>query len=227
MEALKITVETDAYIYTHNEINPETQYCWVVLHGYGQLASNIIRKFEHLDNKNFVIAPEGLSHFYWSMGKSIVGASWMTKMHRLEEIERFSTYLLKVYALFIASLPSNVRIIWVGFSQGGATLMRLLHNALLRGVHLRADEILLWGSSIPEDIDYQVFSNFFNTHFTKNLDKKIHYFIGNEDEFISLSQLEAIEEFAYKNQIPLDIHLFEGKHEILVNELEKWRKAFL
>ena len=60
MKELKITVQTDAYIYTHGEINAETQYCWVVLHGYGQLASNIIRKFEHLDDKNFVIAPEGL-----------------------------------------------------------------------------------------------------------------------------------------------------------------------
>lgn len=227
MKELKITVQTDAYIYTHGEINTNTQYCWVVLHGYGQLASNIIRKFEHLDNKNFVIAPEGLSHFYWRMQKSIVGASWMTKMHRLDEIQRFSEYLQRVYDMLVAPLPENVRIIWVGFSQGGATLLRLLNEAILRGVNLRVDDMLLWGSSIPEDIDYQVFSDFFNSHFSEKTGKKIHYFVGNEDEFISFSQLEELEKFVYDNQIPIKINLFEGKHEILVTELEKWRKDYL
>jgi predicted esterase len=227
MKELKITVQTDAYIYTHGEINANTQYCWVVLHGYGQLASNIIRKFEHLGSENFVIAPEGLSHFYWSMQKSIVGASWMTKMHRLDEIARFSEYLQTVYNMLVAPLPETVRIIWVGFSQGGTTLMRLLHHAILRGVDLRVDEMLLWGAGIPEDIDYQIFANFFDTHFSEKTGKTMHYFVGNEDEFISLSRLEVLEKFVYTHQIPMKIHLFEGKHEILVPELEKWRNGYL
>lgn len=224
MNEIKISVQTDAYIYTQGKLHEKTKFCWVVLHGYGQLASNIIRKFEHLDEQNFVIAPEALSHFYWRLGEATVGASWMTKAHRLNEIERFSQYLRQVYDMYLADLAADVRIIWVGFSQGATTLFRFFQHELLRGVDFRCHEILIWGARLPEDIDYQLFLAYCNTHF---IGKNIHFFIGNNDEFITENRLYDFENFAITHKIPFQFHLFEGRHEILVSELEKWRKNFL
>ena len=53
---------------------------WVVLHGYGQLASRFLRGFESIASRTrLVVAPEGLSRFYPDAGAGKVGASWMTK----------------------------------------------------------------------------------------------------------------------------------------------------
>ena len=69
-------------------------HVWFVLHGYGQLASALLRNFEGLANPSrLIVAPEGLSRFYVDpiasgpAARRRVGASWMTREDRLIEIE--------------------------------------------------------------------------------------------------------------------------------------------
>ena len=94
---------------------------WVVLHGYGQLASRFLRGFESIATPTrLVVAPEGLSRFYLDAGAGRVGASWMTKEDRAHEIEDYLAYLAQVRAALIPPVPLTI----LGFSQGVATAAR-------------------------------------------------------------------------------------------------------
>ena len=92
MQTHQIKFPRTAHYYTHGAAPVDCQHLLFVLHGYGQLASKMIYKFDQLDANYLVVAPEGFSRFYWNEKRGIVGASWMTKLDRLEEIEDYSNY---------------------------------------------------------------------------------------------------------------------------------------
>lgn len=61
----ELTFQFKARYFTAGEVTQQTKHIWFVLHGYGQLADNFIRKFEVIQSpETVVIAPEGLSRFY-------------------------------------------------------------------------------------------------------------------------------------------------------------------
>ena len=216
----KIKVEKTAHYYTLGEPSAATRYFWFVTHGYGQLASNIIRKFENLDKtEHFIVAPEALNRFYWDMRKGIVGANWMTKQDRLDDIEDYTRFLTQVFEHFRNKLPDNVKIILLGFSQGCATQLRWLLSksadteggALLPHFH----QLILWGGLLPEDIDYQPFKGYFQ-------DKKISFVCGDKDEFINAEKINWHLDFAKNQGLMMNYVPFEGKHEILTEVLESF-----
>ena len=60
---------------------------WIVLHGYGMLSEYFVKKFECIINETtLVIAPEATNRFYLANNYTRVGASWMTKLDREQEI---------------------------------------------------------------------------------------------------------------------------------------------
>ena len=64
--------------------SPEAAETWLVLHGYGQLASRFLRSFAVANRPGrLILAPEGLSRFYTSRDPSRVGATWMTREARV------------------------------------------------------------------------------------------------------------------------------------------------
>lgn len=209
MQHHKLKVSKTAHYYTIGEPTERVKYFWIVAHGYGQLASRIIRKFEIFDtDEHFIFAPEALNRFYWKFQTNEVGASWMTKNDRLDEIEDYSDYLTGLYEHFTELLPKDVKIILFGFSQGCATQVRWI----LRGCP-RFDCLILWGGLLPEDIDYQPFGDYFST-------KKLFFVVGNNDEFINQNRIDWHLDFAKKHHLNMDYILFEGKHEVLTPVLE-------
>ena len=117
---------------------------WVVLHGYGQLASRFLRGFESIATPTrLVVAPEGLSRFYLDAGAGKVGASWMTKEDRAHEIEDYLAYLEQVRAALIPPVPLTI----LGFSQGVATAARWAVATAPAPVRL-----ICWGGLVPEEI---------------------------------------------------------------------------
>ncbi len=210
MQHHKLKVSKTAHYYTVGQPIEGVKYFWFVTHGYGQLASHIIRKFEIFDfAEHFIVAPEGLNRFYWQFQTNKVGASWMTKEDRLDEIEDYSNYLTDLFEHFQAHLSPNVKIILFGFSQGCATQIRWLLRRLPK-----FDNLILWGGLLPEDIDYQPFKDFLSN-------KKIHFIVGNDDEFINQKRIDEHLDFAKNQNIEMDYTLFEGKHEILTPILEE------
>jgi predicted esterase len=207
----KFSVRKTAHVYSHGTISPTTEHLWFVFHGYGQLASNILRKFTHLDpSVHCIVAPEALNRFYWRFPNGEIGASWMTRQDRLDEIEDYTTYLTDVYATFSAEIPPSVKIHFLGFSQGCATVIRWLcsRKQPTGAAPIRFDRLILWAGILPDDIDYQQFSDIFG-------DKTLEFVCGDADEFISAKGIEKHLNFAQKHGLKMQFTPFVGKHEIL------------
>jgi len=201
--AHKIKVEKTAHYYTIGTPGPHIKNFWIVCHGYGQLASNLIRKFTSIDDgTTFILAPEGFSRFYWKGVYGDVAASWMTKQDRLDEIADYARYLTKLYNTFIPQLPDNVCINLLGFSQGCATQCRWIMREFPKYHHL-----ILWAGLLPEDLDYTPFHDYFNS-------KKTIFVYGKNDQYVTPERLQWQEDFSKAQGINFEVHTFEGKHEI-------------
>ena len=191
--------------FTHGDIKKATNLL-IVLHGYGQLAEHFIRKFQQLPEEYYIVAPEAMHHFYLNGSSGRVGASWMTKEARINNINDNNEYLnnlldtLKTEKVFSKCLV-------LGFSQGGATVARW--NAQRNDI----DQLILWASVFPPDLEESSVGN----------NKNGTFVIGNNDEFYdAAAQAKEIENY---KKLGFEILTYEGKHDIdamtLRNLLEK------
>ena len=134
---------------------------WVVLHGYGQLAAPFIGGFDAIDDgSRLIVAPEALSRFYEGsveervrrQGEQVVGASWMTKEARLDDIADNLTYLDAVHTWCRERLRESgggsPPLTVLGFSQGGATTSRWVASG-----SAAVARHIVWGSTLPSDAD--------------------------------------------------------------------------
>jgi len=126
---------------------------WILCHGYGQLAERFLARCAALDDgRRLIVAPEGLSRFYVAgVGgpDSKVGASWMTREDRLNEIEDYVAYLDAVHAAVVrAAGAADAKLHVLGFSQGTATAARWA----VRGKS-RVQRLVLWAGLLPPEID--------------------------------------------------------------------------
>jgi len=143
----QLSVPRTARYHTLGEPDGDWRELWFVLHGYGQLAARFLSEFEPVSApRRLIVAPEGLSRFYLGGTAGRVGASWMTREGRAEEIGDYVGYLDALYARFVAG-RADVRLGLLGFSQGTATAMRW---AALGGPI--AHRVILWGGGVPPDL---------------------------------------------------------------------------
>ncbi len=198
---LQITVP----YYTWGTPSHQTKNFWVVCHGYGQLAQYFIRRFDILDPlSHYVVAPQGLSRFYLDNSYQKVGASWMTRIDRSQEILRQQVYLNQVLEKEFSNHPfDHVKVNLLGFSQGVATITRW---AALQQINF--DLMVLWAGSFPKDISHDAFDYL-------KPQAEIWAVVGNQDPYLNALQLEIEEKRlrdVFKDQ--LKTKLFEGKHEM-------------
>lgn len=179
----------------------------VVLHGYGQLANYFIRKFDGLGEHVFVVAMEGLHRFYLKGAGGRVGASWMTKESRLNDIIDNQHYLEKTVTPFLAS-NQFINKTLLGFSQGGATAARYFFEK-----NPSFNHFVLWASVFPPDleVDQEILS-------TKTSETKCTFVIGSNDEFFdSEAQNEVLKFYETKN---FETLIFDGNHDIDLKSLK-------
>src|SRR5205823_13318367 len=101
---------------------------WFVLPGYGQLAAQLIGIFGAVnDGTRLIVAPEALNRFYVAGVETApaaergVGATWMTREDRLNEIDDYVAYLDEVSSAVLDRLRgqgSVPGVLLLGFSQG-------------------------------------------------------------------------------------------------------------
>ncbi len=204
MKEYSFNIEKTTRYYTLGELDHSDKILFV-LHGYGQLPQFFIRKFQSLVDKGyFVVAPEGPHRFYLEGTSGRVGASWMTKEARLDDIEDNLMYLKKLVESFV-KIKEFKKISLLGFSQGGATATRFYEKH-----HTYFDLCVLWASVFPNDVPFQNLSNYSGFHFVVGMEDP--YFTKESiDEYISLYQSYGIK-----------THTFQGKHNIndeLLNQL--------
>lgn len=210
MQRHEIPVRKSATYYTLGKPGPDTRRFWIVCHGYGQLADAFLANFRMLDTgSDVVVAPEGLNHFYKKGFAGEVGATWMTRLHRLSEIEDNAIYLQAIYDLFLPQLPPDVHIILLGFSQGTATVCRW---AMRCRPHFH--DLVLWAGLPPEDIDYAAERAYFSS-------KNLYLLYGSEDPFLTPDRLAMVQEIEAKNDIDFQEKTFEGGHEMLEHVLRE------
>lgn len=203
MQHHELKVQRTAHYYTLGEANQQTRYFIIACHGYAQLARHFLRRFDGLANeKTFILAPEGLSRFYWKGLTGDVVSSWMTKENRLAEIEDYTNYLQTLYDHYRVQLPQDVRIQLFGFSQGCATQCRWL---MAKQPHFH--DLILWAGLLPEDIDYRQQSDYL-------ADKHIFQIYGTQDEYLKPDIVKWYKGFVHSQNIDLQIFTYEGKHEV-------------
>lgn len=196
-------------MYTYgNDTDPE--HIWIALHGYGHLAQYFIKKFNTLHKDiHYVICPEGLSKFYLEGAAGRVGASWMTKYEREDEIRDYIHYIDEVYQTFVKPVSQSkaIKIHVIGFSQGGATASRWYTHT---SNHI--DNLFLWGSIFPPDMEIEKI---------QGKQVPIQVLLGDTDIYLPLNEREAV--YSKLNKLGLEYSVLEynGGHDILPDPLEK------
>ncbi len=199
-----IAVQRTARYFTYGELSEQTKYIWFALHGYAMLASSLIKRMQVLNPKeHFVVAPEGLSRFYWNGfgGKPV--ASWMTSEDRLNEIKDYIAYLNQLYQHIIPQVPaSTFKINALGFSQGTATAARWLASD-----QCHIDHMIFWAGPLPHDVDWDKSLAIFNA-------AKVMFVLGTQDQFIKEEHWLDHQEKMNKLGLSYETMTFEGKHEL-------------
>jgi len=193
------TSKTQRY-FTHGDLKKATKLL-IVLHGYGQLAEHFIRKFHQLPENYYIVAPEAMHHFYLNGSSGRVGASWMTKEDRINNITDNNEYLNNLVD-FLQTENEFSELLVLGFSQGGATAARW--NAQRKDI----DQLILWGSVFPPDLEESSFSNSKNGTFV----------IGKQDEFYDAAAQDK--EINKYRSLSFEIVEFDGKHDIDADTLK-------
>ena len=141
--------------YTMGPPGAAVREIWLACHGYGQLARRFLRKLASLDDgTRLIVAPEALSRFYLenaegSHATTRVGATWMTREDRLNEIRDYVGYLDAVHALVSGRVARDrVHLVVLGFSQGAATAARWAAVGAAA-----PDALILWAQGLPPDLD--------------------------------------------------------------------------
>ena len=202
MQQHHLSVSIKASYYTLNELSDETERVWVVFHGYGQLAEYFIKKFEGLDpEKNFIIAPQGLSKYYLDGVYGRVGASWMTKEDRLTEIDNQYSYIDAVLSQYATS---EKQLIYFGFSQGTATMGRYAAHA-----KIPFKKMIIWAGTFPPDTDPKDWQYL-------NGSEEIHYYTSREDKYFKEEMIDNQNKVlkAAMNREP-ELHWYEGGHRVI------------
>ena len=188
---------------------------WIVLHGYGQLATDFVSHFEPIVAPDrAVIAPEALSRFYVDGLETHeqAGASWMTRAAREEEIHDYVAYLDRVVEHFRPDGPSpSIRVL--GFSQGAATASRW---AVLGDTTV--DRLVLWGGAPPHDLDL-------DTHAGTLRQMDLTLVVGTEDPYVTPERRAAVEKRLAGHDIPVTVHTFEGGHDLNDTVLQRLVRA--
>lgn len=206
-----VKVERTARYYTLGNLGQETKTIWIVLHGYGQLASFFIKKFNDIvDDETFIVAPEGISRFYLDEKYNRVGASWTTREHKESEAEEYVNFLNGVYHKIISQTTNNaVKINILGFSQGCATVLRWLNAC-----DFVPEKLVLWAGFFNNGI-----SDLIDPQKLKGVDT--YYVYGLQDEFLIMYP-EITEAFREKMKLEINpkIISYKGKHRVDEEELK-------
>ncbi|NID12347.1 alpha/beta hydrolase [Fibrivirga algicola] len=206
IEAHHVSVQRTARYYTLGGLTEKTRRIWFVLHGYGQLAQYFIRRFDVVaDDETLIIAPEGLSRLYIDTEFGKVGASWLTREDRDQEVNDYVAYLDLVLASVLGDRSlDGLDITIMGFSQGASTACRWLD----RSQQVHANRLILWAGYFPNGL-----SDVLRPETVANL--PVQYVYGRDDEYIS--QLSDVN--LYLNRLKTDVPNllfvpFDGRHVV-------------
>lgn len=204
-----IKIQRTARYFLSDEPSLHHKYLCFVLHGYGQLPEFFLRRFMGLKRQDILfVAPEGLHRHYLQGSKGRVGASWMTKEDRFNDIADYCQLLNQVAQEVLAEGSFDKTAI-LGFSQGVATACRWANNT-----DLDFQTLINWAGAFPPDLDFKSALENFKP-------KNLYMLCGDEDEFISEERLKEHMDFLFSQGFRPNLIRFKGGHDIEPKTLSK------
>lgn len=206
----KLQVKRTAHVAEIGNDISQAKQIWLVLHGYGQLANRIVRKFNHMSlDEIYTIAPEGLNKFYWHDEHRTPVATWMTKHERLDEIENYLDYLDQVYETIIEPHLDHANFNILSFSQGTATMWRWVTHR-----QPKLSKLIMWAGEFPPEPDYKS-----QGEYLSSID--MQYVYGDKDEFIKETYKEKVLKQLKDNVPNMKVIKYQGGHRIDRDVLSK------
>lgn len=204
-----IQVARTARYYTMGGGGDRVEEAWFVLHGYRQAARRFARRFEVLDTpERIVVVPEALSRFYVDRSpgrhgpEHRVGASWMTREDRENEIADYVAYLEALAGEVAKDAPAIRCRVVLGFSQGAHTASRWV--VLGRS---GAQELVLWGAGLATDLPPDTLGAGLEG-------SRVTFVRGAEDRFRDRREEEAQDALLEELGVPFRVLVHPGGHEI-------------
>ena len=205
MEKKNISISKKARYFQLGKISEQTKTIWFVFHGYGMLSQYFIKKFKNLENnQTVIISPEALSRFYIGKNYDRVGASWITKEDKLNDIDDNNNYLNSLFESITKNIDMNsIDIHVLGFSQGGATACRWILNS-----NIKINSLGLWGADIPIDCLSENNRGKWNQF-------KTTLIVGKRDEFISDENKKEFTKLLNAYNLDYELIEYNGTHKII------------
>lgn len=205
-------IQRTARYFLSDEPSSNKPYLCFVLHGYGQLPEFFLKKFKALAREDILfVAPEGLHRYYLQNSQGRVGASWMTKEDRLNDIEDYCKMLNQLADQLLQESDFE-KIAILGFSQGVATACRWANKT-----DLNFDTLINWAGAFPPDLDFEAALQNFKP-------KELFMACGDQDEYISEDRLQEHLELLQEKGIEPELIRFKGSHDIYTEPLTKLLK---
>ena len=187
--------------YFSRQTDPELiENVWILFHGYGQSAYHFLLNFEEFNpEKSLILAPEGLSKFYLKGFDGRVGASWMTKENRENEIQD----QLHLVDNLLAEIDPNgtKKLHLIGFSQGAAVACRWYQYT-----QRKVENLVIWGAGLPIETDAKMAQKYNECNTVLVL--------GTEDEFIKQERLVQYYQTLADLQFRHNVITYKGGHKI-------------
>ena len=205
MEKKNISISKKARYFQLGKISEQTKTIWFVFHGYGMLSQYFIKKFKNLENnQTVIISPEALSKFYIGKNYDRVGASWITKEDKINDIDDNNNYLNSLFQSTTKNINLNsINIHVLGFSQGGATACRWILNS-----SIKINSLALWGADIPIDCLSENNRGKWNQF-------KTTLIVGKRDEFISDENKKEFTKILNAYNLDYELIEYNGTHKII------------
>ena len=136
-----------------------------------------------------------------SLCTTVVGATWMTREDREQDIADNVDYLDTLVGEVLAR-NATARLRVLGFSQGSATVLRWA----VRGVRI-PQQLILWAGEVPTDVDWTMGAR-------KLAHTRIDVVRGNRDEVTSQAGLEKNLRTLAEAGLGYQQHDFSGGHHL-------------
>ena len=216
MQSRHINVTKRARYFQIGEANSSIKKVWMVFHGYAMLSEFFIKKFEILnDGETLIIAPEALNRFYITENFSRVGASWMTKLERENDIIENNQYIESLFQKVTKDIGhSNFQLNILGFSQGSATACRWIFSS-----NNKANNFIVWAGDIPKDS---------LTAENKSKWNSLNIFLvfGAKDPLITTDLSLKFQKRISEYKLNFDLVEYDGDHRIFPEVLKEVSEKF-
>lgn len=202
-----ITISKTARYYTLGNLNSNTKHILIAIHGWGMSVKDFMESLAPLlTDDMFIVTPEALNRFYLKGSGGQVGATWMTKEDRLNEIKDYISYLDTLYNSLGLDVP-GAKVTALGFSQGASTVTRWV-NAF----NSRVDNVIVFAGEVAPEL--------LPLADTSGLKQTRNYFVcGTHDQIFTPPMVTEMR----AKYADMDFTEFEftGRHEINTDVLKK------